>query len=799
MSLEQSIERKNKALEREQAKLSASQNIYNKVQQKLNSLSNEYKSLAVQKELTGKLTTEEAKRYDFLQGKIQKYDATLKAVDATMGKHQRNVGNYASGFNPLSNSINQLTREMPAFTYSVQTGFMALSNNIPIFTDAIGNAIKQNKELVAQGKPTTSVLSQLAGAFLSWQTLLGVGITLLTVYGKEIGEWIGNLTKASGSINAIKEAQKQLNEVNVQGQKNAVEETLKLKSLLEIAKDTSLSYKERVIAVKELQDTYPAYFENLTQEQILAGKTAEAENALTEAILSRAKANAAIGKITENQAKIIDLEEKRFEIQKQIAIANTQITTTEEKLAKATNVSASQGIALSQTYERRAKLLKQLAGNTSEINDIQTVNNRLTDYAIQKQKEAILLDYSPEKQKALKEKREEIEAIKMQNIEYGGLLPKLIALRDAFAKQRDETSQTTNRYKELNKEVENYQKLIDAFIGKKDLLKDAGKKGTESFNEMAKAIKNNEEALRKLEEITSAYLKTFETGFFSEAGLPTLLKVMRGEIIGFKTDWEVTFTTMAEIAQEAFNLISQASNANFENEYNNLERQRDVALAFAGDSEAGRAEIEAQYESRRRAIQRRELEAKKRIALFNIAIDTVQAAVASLRFDPTGITAAIITAIGIAQSAVVASQEIPQFWKGTDNAPEGLAWTQEKGREVILDKNGNVKSTGSDKGAQLTYLNRGDKVLNNAKSMDFLMFNNDLNNILTGNGINSPKVEINQSGMSDTQVNAIVSAIENKAEFSQLITNGDLKTVVRKGNTETEIMNRRRNFIGKSV
>jgi len=118
-------------LNKEQAKLNASANLYNKVQAKLNALSNEYKALATRKELGISLTDKEAQRYTFLQGKIQTYDKTLKAVDATMGKYTRNVGNYASGFNPLSNSINQLTREMPAFTYSVQTGFMALSNNIP--------------------------------------------------------------------------------------------------------------------------------------------------------------------------------------------------------------------------------------------------------------------------------------------------------------------------------------------------------------------------------------------------------------------------------------------------------------------------------------------------------------------------------------------------------------------------------------------------------------------------------------------------------------------------------------------
>jgi len=205
----------NKQRERELSLLERSNNVYNKVQAKLNALSNEYKALATRKELGISLTDKEAQRYTFLQGKIQTYDKTLKAVDATMGKYQRNVGNYASGFNPLSNSINQLTREMPAFTYSVQTGFMALSNNIPVFTDAISNAITQNKELVKQGKPTTSVLSQLLGAFASWQTAMGIGITLLTVYGKEIGEFIGGLMKGSRQLQTVGDQINQLTEARL--------------------------------------------------------------------------------------------------------------------------------------------------------------------------------------------------------------------------------------------------------------------------------------------------------------------------------------------------------------------------------------------------------------------------------------------------------------------------------------------------------------------------------------------------------------------------------------------------------
>jgi chromosome segregation ATPase len=176
---EKAFDKYDAQLAKEQAKLNASQNIYNKVQAKLNALSNEYKNLAVKKELSGKLTDAEAKRYDYLSGRITKYDNTLKAVDASMGKYQRNVGNYASAFNPLSNSINQLTREMPAFANSVQTGFMAISNNLPIFFDAIQSANAEIKALRANGEATPTLFQKLTSSILSWGTALSVGVTIM--------------------------------------------------------------------------------------------------------------------------------------------------------------------------------------------------------------------------------------------------------------------------------------------------------------------------------------------------------------------------------------------------------------------------------------------------------------------------------------------------------------------------------------------------------------------------------------------------------------------------------------------
>lgn len=103
----------------------------------------------------------------------------------------------------VSNAFTQITREMPSFVNSLQTGFMAISNNIGPLADAIINLRKQNEELVKQGQPTKNIFGQIASSLLSWNTAISVGITLLTVYGPKIVEWVSSLVKGKESVSNL--------------------------------------------------------------------------------------------------------------------------------------------------------------------------------------------------------------------------------------------------------------------------------------------------------------------------------------------------------------------------------------------------------------------------------------------------------------------------------------------------------------------------------------------------------------------------------------------------------------------
>lgn len=103
-------------------------------------------------------------------------------------------------FNGLHNSIQQMAREMPSLAMGPQTFFMAISNNLPIFTDEVARARNEYNALVAAGGRGIPVWRQILKSLFSWQTALTTGIMLLVMYGDEIVAWAKDLLGAKKSL-----------------------------------------------------------------------------------------------------------------------------------------------------------------------------------------------------------------------------------------------------------------------------------------------------------------------------------------------------------------------------------------------------------------------------------------------------------------------------------------------------------------------------------------------------------------------------------------------------------------------
>ena len=257
--------------------------------------------------------TEEERNSPFgkeLLTSINQADAKIKELDATIGNHQRNVGNYGKQWNGLSMSIQQVGRELPSLAYGPKVFFSAISNNLPILADEIKRARIEYDLLKKSGQSATPVWKQVASSLFSWQTALTVGITLLTLYGDKVVDWVAGLFNAKNVMKPLVDIQQQLNDVQLKGVQNAQSEITKLELLYKATQNASKPIRERKKAVDELQKSYPDFFKNLSEEEILTGKAADAYARLTSSIIASARARAAQDKMTENAKKILENEAK---------------------------------------------------------------------------------------------------------------------------------------------------------------------------------------------------------------------------------------------------------------------------------------------------------------------------------------------------------------------------------------------------------------------------------------------------------------------------------------------------------
>lgn len=192
---------------------------------------------------------------------------------------------------------------------------------------------------------------------------------------------------------------------------------------------------------------------------------------------------------------------------------------------------------------------------------------------------------------------------------------------------------------------------------------------------------------------------------------------------------QIILDEIAFNAIQAINMIDRSKLESVDRQIEAIREQRDIELQTAGDNADARIAIERRFaenerklQDKRKEEQRKIAEAEKRAALFSIAINTAVAVmknIEQLGFIPAIPINILTVSSGLVQAALVASQPIPQFEKGTDFSPEGLAIVDEKGAELIQRPDGRME-IGTDKGARYTYLERGSKVIPPAETKQII-------------------------------------------------------------------------------
>ncbi len=276
---------------------------------------------------TGVVNPEDTAKIKALEAQVRSLTETLVRYEvAKQDSNDTPIMRYdpAPKLNNVKMSMQQIARELPALAMGPQMFFLAISNNIPIFTDAVASARKEYEMMTAAGKKATPIWKQLLTSLFSWQTAMATAITLTVVYGKEIGEWVKGLFKAKDATLDLLSAEQEMALARSKASDSIKKERAELDILYAKLKTTSLSSKERTAAVNEWIKRYPEYANILDGENINLGRLEAAYKSLSKEIYACAVARHYMDRIADLAVKKDKEEIKRLNQKATVAKAEQE-------------------------------------------------------------------------------------------------------------------------------------------------------------------------------------------------------------------------------------------------------------------------------------------------------------------------------------------------------------------------------------------------------------------------------------------------------------------------------------------
>lgn len=343
--------------------------------------------------------------YDIKELSKVKLDRLKVGLDTTEINSQ--IKDAKNNLNQLKSTVKDTGQSFSGMAPKVANGGNALMQFSRIAQDApygiigIGNNITATVESFGYLKNATGstggalkALGQSimgSGGILLGVSLLTTGLTYMAQSGLSVSDVIDKLT---GNFDNYKQT---LDKIATDSAKNSASEISTMKALVSVAQDDTKSRKDRLLAVQELQSTYPAYFGNLSKEYILNGNLTGATNELTRAIIARAEATALADEIGKLASQKLDLQ-----IQKEKAILKLKEAQANVKSAVTVTGGTMGATGLSNEG--------QLASATSRVKDL---NVQILEVQTQQDKLAGMLNEKTAESIKLKEK--EVKATKVYN------------------------------------------------------------------------------------------------------------------------------------------------------------------------------------------------------------------------------------------------------------------------------------------------------------------------------------------------------------------------------------------------
>ena len=310
-------------------------------------------------ELNAELAAAESKIERLSKIKVERVKLGLdtKTLDAEINKAKQSIKSLKDANTDLGKSFDKAApkianggntlMQFSRIAQDAPFGIIGIGNNLTATAESFGYL---SKSAGGAGNALKAIGSSIlgTGGILLGVSLLTTGLTYLAQNGLTINDVFNRL---NGTFD---ENKKLMNEVAIETAKNSQAQITSVGAYVSAAKNINLSMEDRLIAVKKLQDEYPAYFGNLTKEEILNGNIAKTVRQLTLALIAKAKAAA----LTD---RIVKLAEEEEAIQQKI---NASITSTFKfyKLSK------------QEAFDAAVVLNKQLRGEIDLVGELNKGN-----------------------------------------------------------------------------------------------------------------------------------------------------------------------------------------------------------------------------------------------------------------------------------------------------------------------------------------------------------------------------------------------------------------------------------------
>jgi TP901 family phage tail tape measure protein len=598
------------------------------------------------------------------------------------------------------------------------------------FLDAeIGKIVESTDELTVQQENNIKTLKN------QYQITLAVVDTYLN-WNKALPELVENLKKKDAALKGVNVVDYDTKIAHLKATTESYITTLEKeaqfndKTLVQQAQTAQKIAEKRISTIREETDLRLKQLAQTAKQrsETVSDEQKEIENAKAQAAITRIQIGLQneLRQIRQRQADLTNREilaELNLELRRNQVIKDNILVAYKDRIASAKDF-----------YANNTRLI-----TTNEDRELRIVQQKFEDNLINQEAfevEVLEIKKKYAEQRLANSQRSLDEIFKLEQEDFN----RRLKIRREFEQLALNDQQSQNKVNEL--EIKNRLRLIDIdlkatkynFSERKKLLEEQQNlelrlalqrqqlETARAKNDFDNKVKDLRQQLvrreideQEFERLRQANLLA-HSNRIKEINLETsntVAEIQTNTGIDIREAWAQTFQEIADFAIQITDNLFAILDQKRQGELASLKKWEDARLEYVKGNAEAEALVRLEAERKRVEIEKKQAKDARKKALFDIAINTA-VAISRVPRDGTFIAApvqiAALIALGAAQAAAVLSAPLPEFAKGTKNAPEGYARVDERGQELIYRKKQRKYELGNPSGDRITYLQRGDQV-----------------------------------------------------------------------------------------